>query len=77
MKLISIIVLIILGFLFYPQLIEDTGSSWAALERQVVRLVTKKNKKVPCLRHYCLEVFQTVRLSMKLLNQSILIYPQL
>ena len=44
MKLISIIVLIILGSLFYPQFSEGTDSSCAALERQVVRLLTEKQE---------------------------------
>ena len=41
MKILFILVLIILGFLFYPQFNEDTGSSCAALEGKVVRLVTE------------------------------------
>jgi hypothetical protein len=44
MKLISIIVLIIVGFLFYPQLIEDTDSSCAALEGRVIRLATENKE---------------------------------
>ena len=44
MKILFILVLIILGVLFYPQFNEDTGSSCAALEGKVVRLVTEDKK---------------------------------
>ena len=44
MKILFIFGLIILGFLFYPQINEDTSSSCSALERKSVRLLTQNKE---------------------------------
>ena len=44
MNSIFIIVLIIVGFIFYPQFSEGADSSCASLERQVLRVVIKNKE---------------------------------
>jgi len=44
MKSVCVIVLLVVGFIFYPQFNEGTDSSCASLERQVLRVVNENKE---------------------------------